>query len=320
MAFSSYDELKAAVAKRRAEILTLEVDLGTDYSPEYEEAKQELAQAKAIKAATGGGFLGDPVADLEARVASLKPEPNSVWIQYRKLDLGEWAALLKSAGGNMIDQYEKVLPKTFVGVYGQDPVKPDDWAETHPDEVWEQPEPLSTNGALLSTKGNDGILPGGALHSVVQNFMAWQNSGGRCHHPPYEVGPRLGLLLDMALVSGRPPVRLLDEGSPDTWTELDLEVVSQWKALKEAKCSGCGRPLSQHIYNSRLGREETIEDYMAWSMECPAQQAIAIGQDMWNTAHKSEIEAHNKGQGPDPRLGTFWLSQREGEALPRGEQ
>lgn len=124
----------------------------------------------------------------------------------------------------------------------------------------------------------------------------------------------------MALVSGRPPVRLLDEGSPDTWDELQLEVVSQWKFLKDAKCPGCGRPLSQHLHNSRLGREETIEDYMAWSMECPAQQAIAIGQDMWNTANKSAIESHNKGNGPDPKMGTFWLSQREGEQLPQPEK
>lgn len=124
----------------------------------------------------------------------------------------------------------------------------------------------------------------------------------------------------MALVSGRPPVRLLDEGSPDTWTELDLEVVSQWKALKELKCPGCGRPLAQHLHNSRIGREETVDDYTAWSMECPAQQAIAVGQDMWSQANKSAIEAHAKGQGPDPRLGTFWLSQRAGEALPHGEQ
>lgn len=71
----------------------------------------------------------------------------------------------------------------------------------------------------------------------------------------------------MALVSGRSPVRLLDEGHPDTWDELDLEVVSQWKTLKEAKCPSCGRPLAQHLYNSRLGREETPEDYLALSME-----------------------------------------------------
>lgn len=124
----------------------------------------------------------------------------------------------------------------------------------------------------------------------------------------------------MALASGRPPVRLLDEGSPDAWDEMQLEVVSQWKYLKEAKCPGCGRPLSQHLHNSRLGREETVEDYTAWSMECPAQQAIALGQDMWNTAHKSEIESHNKGNGPDPRMGTFWLSQRQGESLPQPEK
>lgn len=178
MAFASYEELKAAVEKRRAELLTLEVDLGTDYSPEYEAAKAELQQAKMMKQVTGGGFLGDTITPLEDRVAALKPEPNSVFIQYRKLDLGEWAALLKSSGGNSVDQYEKVLPKTFVAVYGQDPVKPEDWDETHPDEAWQQPEPLSTDAALLSSRGNEGILPGGALNSVIQNFMAWQNSGG----------------------------------------------------------------------------------------------------------------------------------------------
>jgi hypothetical protein len=124
----------------------------------------------------------------------------------------------------------------------------------------------------------------------------------------------------MALVSGRPPVRLLDEGLPGTWDELDLEVLSQWKYLKDAKCPGCGRPLAQHLYNYRLGREETIEDYLAWSLDCPAQQAIAVGQDMWATANKPSIEAHNKGHGPDPRMGLYWLSQGYGESLPQPEQ
>lgn len=55
-------------------------------------------------------------------------------------------------------------------------------------------------------------------------------------------------------------------------------------------------------------------------MECPAQQAIAEGQDMWNSANKSKLEAHNAGRGPDPRMGTFWLSQREGEILPQPEK
>lgn len=124
----------------------------------------------------------------------------------------------------------------------------------------------------------------------------------------------------MALVSGRPPVHLLDGGSSDTWDELDLEVLSQWKYLKDAKCPGCGRSLSQHIYNSRLGREETVEDYTAWSMDCPAQQAIADGQAQWDKANKSKIDAHAKGNGPDPRMGTFWLSQRQGELLPQPEK
>lgn len=123
----------------------------------------------------------------------------------------------------------------------------------------------------------------------------------------------------MALESGRPPVRLLDEGSPDSWDELDLEVLSQWKYLKDAKCPGCGRSLAQHLHNSRLGREETIEDYTAWSMDCPAQQAIAEGQEMWNTANKALIDAYNKGNGPDPRMGIFWLSQGQGESLPQPE-
>lgn len=124
----------------------------------------------------------------------------------------------------------------------------------------------------------------------------------------------------MALVSGRSPVRLLDEGHPDTWSELDLEVLSQWKHLKDAKCPSCGRPLAQHLHNSRLGREETLEDYTAWSMECPAQQAIAQGQAQWNTVNKGELEAYHKGTGPDPGMGVFWFSQREGESLPQPEK
>ena len=124
-------------------------------------------------------------------------------------------------------------------------------------------------------------------------------------------------MLDLALESGRPPVRLLDEGSPDSWREIDLEVVSQWKYLKEAKCPGCGRQLSQHLYNSRLGREETVEDYVAWSLDCPAKQAIAQGQDMWKTANKSTIESHSKGHGPDPSMGVYWISQGFGESLPQ---
>lgn len=172
--FNSYEELKAAVETRRRDVLTLEVDLGNEYSQEHEDAKKELAQAKAMHTMTGGvGFLGDNMDALEQRVAETKPETNSVFIQYRRLDLGAWSLLVKQANLTPIDQYEKVLPETFIGVYGSDPIKPDD----APDD-WAAPEPLSTDGSLLSSKGINGILPGGALHSVVQAFMAWQNSGG----------------------------------------------------------------------------------------------------------------------------------------------
>lgn len=124
----------------------------------------------------------------------------------------------------------------------------------------------------------------------------------------------------MALVSGRSPVRLLDEGRPDTWTETDLEVVSQWRSLKETKCAGCGRPLAQHLHNSRLGREETIEDYQVWSLDCPAMQAIAGGQQMWRNQNKGAIDSHMKGNGPDPAMGLYWLSQGPGEVLPTPEK
>lgn len=180
MVFSSYEELMAVVEERRKERLTLEVDLGSKYSPEYETAKAELAQAKAMKMAMGGGFLGDSIGPLEARVAELKPEARAVWVQYEKLDLNEWASLLKNTGNQTsVEQYERVLPKVFKGVFGQDPVKPEDWNDTHPDEVWEAPEPLTTDPLSVSSKGGaKSILPGGALNSVIQNFMAWQNSGG----------------------------------------------------------------------------------------------------------------------------------------------
>jgi len=178
MAFNSYEELKAAVEARRKSVLTLEVDLGGTYSQEHEDAKQELQTAKAMRTLAGGqGFLGDNIADLEQRVADTRPETNSVWVQYRQLDLNEWAALVKQQGLSPIEQYEKVLPKTFIGVYGQDPTESEDAIE-----------PLSTDGALLSSKGNQGILPGGALHQVVQAFMSWQNSGGEVTIRPTKSG------------------------------------------------------------------------------------------------------------------------------------
>lgn len=185
MVFSSYEDLMAAVEERRKDLLTLEIDLGGKYSPEHEAAKAELAQAKAMKTVIGGGgFLGDNTAELEQRVADTRPPTRSVFIQFQKLDLNEWAALMKQAGASPIDQYERVLFKTFIGVFGEDPVKPED----APDD-WEAPKPLTTDSLSVSSKGGSkSILPGGALHSVVQNFMAWQNSGGEVSIRPTRSG------------------------------------------------------------------------------------------------------------------------------------
>lgn len=87
--------------------------------------------------------------------------------------------------------------------------------------------------------------------------------------------------------------------------------------MKEVKCPGCGRPLAQHLHNSTLGREEVPDDYMPYSLDCPAQQAIAMGQDMWKQANKVSIEAHSKGNGPDPGMGVYWLAQGHNESLPQ---
>ena len=70
-------------------------------------------------------------------------------------------------------------------MFGEDPA-PDD--EDKPDD-WEAPEPLTTDSLSVSSKGGSkSILPGGALHSVVQNFMAWQNSGGEVSIRPTKSG------------------------------------------------------------------------------------------------------------------------------------
>ena len=177
MSFSSYEELMEAVEERRQDTLTLEIDLGAKYSQEYEDAKNELKQARAMKMITGDQpFLSDNLAALEARVAETKPDGRPIWIRFRKLSLMEWAVLVKQQGLTPIDQYEKVLPKTFVGVYGQDP------------EEHENIAPLSADPSLLSSKSGKGILPGGALHQVVQAFMNWQNSGGEVSIRPTKSG------------------------------------------------------------------------------------------------------------------------------------
>lgn len=174
MSFNSYEELMQAVEERRADTLTIEVDLGARYSQEHEDAKTELQQAKALKTLTGNkDFLADNLAELEASVAMTKPDSRPVWIRYSRLQLGEWAMLTKQANLTPVEQYEKVLQKTFVGVFGTD----EDGAEA-----------LSTDAALVSSRSDKGILPGGTLHQVIQAFMSWQNSGGEVTIRPTKSG------------------------------------------------------------------------------------------------------------------------------------
>jgi hypothetical protein len=186
MVFTSYEELKASVASRRDAVLTLEVDLGGSYSQEYEDAKKELAQAKALRQVAGGtGFLGESnLEPLEERVALLRPSPNSVYVQYRQLALEDWAKLVKSGNKTPLEQYESVLPQTFIGLYGQDPTEEDDEGNL----IYPDLEPLTTSGAAVSSKGNEGILAGPLLHQVVQSFMAWQNSSGEVSIRPTKSG------------------------------------------------------------------------------------------------------------------------------------
>lgn len=172
MVFNSLEELKAAVDARRAGLLTLELDLGSGYSPEHEEAKKALKVAQGLKTIAGGqGFMSDNIDSLQARVDETRPAPNLVWVQYRRIPLGDWELLMKQKDMTATDQYERVLPKVFVALFGQDPV--DD--EGNPVEGV---TPLSEDASLLSSRSPNTILPGGGLNSVVQAFMAWQNSGG----------------------------------------------------------------------------------------------------------------------------------------------
>lgn len=164
MSFNSYEDLMKAVEDRRKDFLVLEVDLGSEYSQEYEDAKKSLETAKGLNMiASGQKFLNDNIETLEKQVEDLRPTGEPVWLKYSRLSLIEWAALVKS-GGEMtpVEQYEKVLKKTFVGVYGTADV---DVA-------------LSDDPRLVSSKGDLGILTGGAMQSVVKAFMSWQNSGG----------------------------------------------------------------------------------------------------------------------------------------------
>lgn len=41
---------------------------------------------------------------------------------------------------------------------------------------------------------------------------------------------------------------------------------------------------------------------------------------MWKTANKTAIENYQKGNGPNPEMGVFWITQGHGEALPHPDK
>lgn len=180
MAFTNLEELKAAVEDRRQAVLTLEVDLGGTYSEEHEQAKEDLAKAEGMALLlqqNGGNFMGgeSQIDRLKLRVAETRPETPAIWVQFKKLPLGEWRAITKQMSLDQFEQYERVLPGVFIGVFGEDPAP----AEEDKPEGWVKPEPLTTDARSVSSRSEEEcLLPGGSLASVVQNFMVWQNAGG----------------------------------------------------------------------------------------------------------------------------------------------
>lgn len=188
MAFNNLAELKAAVNKRRQSTVTIEVDLGVEYSPEHEEAKKDLQRAEVLTAVVktagnGNGFLSDNIQQLKDRVEATRPAANSVFVRFKRLSLERWAEINRTAGVSAVDLYESLLPEAFVGLYGEDPspdVEPDGWVA---------PEPLTTDWRAASFQDEEnGLLPGGALNPVIQAFMAWQNSGGEVTIRPTKSG------------------------------------------------------------------------------------------------------------------------------------
>lgn len=163
---NSYEELMAVVNDRQEERLVLEVELGTKYSQEYEDAKRELRQAKSLKTVAGDQeFLSDNVNQLQAKVESLKPESKTVWLAFKRIDLKTWSLLVKKgANQSPLDQYERVLEDTFIGIFRSPEATPEDL--------------LSDDHELVSYNSPKCILSSGLLQNLVNSFMTWQNSGG----------------------------------------------------------------------------------------------------------------------------------------------
>lgn len=125
----------------------------------------------------------------------------------------------------------------------------------------------------------------------------------------------LAFQLDLSLQTGRSPLGLM--GGSDVWSPADLAIGVAWRRLANTKCSGCGRPLSQHTHNETLGREEAPADYMVYSIECPAGQALAVAQQAWREENKSATKAYHEGKAVDPAAGLHWMVTGPGERLPK---
>jgi len=169
---STYEELRRIVEERRSDTLTLEVELGVDYTQEWVDAKQELEQARAMDLLKGASFLSSSVKALEEKVQALAPTVEVVWLRYGRVPLLLWASLAKEQGGKAIEQYERVLKDTFIGLYGDA-----DCTVLITDDYH-----------VVSQDSPNCILMPGTLMSVIRTFMDWQNSGGRVSIRPTKSG------------------------------------------------------------------------------------------------------------------------------------
>lgn len=172
---NTFEELMSLVEERQNDRLILEVDMGGGYSEEHQRAKEDLQKAEAMLMLRGDDFIGDTLAAQRARVEETRPESVSVWVAFGRIDLKSWSLLVKQ-GKNMqpIDQYEKALPKTFLGVYSR--------PECDSNHL------LSDDHRLVSSQDEKGILSGGVLNEVISAFMQWQNSGGEVTIHPTKSG------------------------------------------------------------------------------------------------------------------------------------
>lgn len=159
---NTFDELLERVEQGRNAVLTLELEVGAPYSKEYEDAKKQVEQARALELLAGDNkaFLGGSLDELVAKAEALKPKADIVELKFRKVSLNDWNKLLREPG-EALEQYNTLAKKTFIGVFAEG-----------------GEEPLSTDSALVRPESAKCIVPPGAISPLVQAFLEWQSSGG----------------------------------------------------------------------------------------------------------------------------------------------